>query len=113
MNNNEPIHVGDDSFDIAVLKSPVPVLADFWAPWCGPCKMIAPILDEIAREQEGAVRVAKIDIEQYPALAARFNVRAIPTMILFQNGEAKETIVGLADKQKIVGKLNSLKAPAA
>ena len=68
MNPNEPIHVNEDSFDIAVLKSPVPVLVDFWATWCGPCKMIAPILDEIAREQGEKVRVAKIDVDQNQAL---------------------------------------------
>jgi thioredoxin 1 len=112
MNANEPIHVGEDTFDIAVLKSPVPVLVDFWAAWCGPCKMIAPILDEIAREQAGKVRVAKIDVDQNPALAARFNIRGIPTMILFQNGVAKETIVGLTGKQSILSKLESLTAAA-
>ena len=112
MNTNEPIHVGEDSFDIAVLKSPVPVLVDFWATWCGPCKMIAPILDEIAREQAGKVRVAKIDVDQNPALAARFNIRGIPTMILFHNGTPKETIVGLTGKQNIVSKIEALKAAA-
>jgi thioredoxin 1 len=114
MNSNEPIHVGEDTFDIAVLKSPVPVLVDFWATWCGPCKMIAPILDEIAREQAGKVRIAKIDVDQYPALAARFNIRGIPTMILFRNGAVKETIVGLTGKQALIGKLEALSAaPAA
>jgi thioredoxin len=110
MNANEPIHVGEDSFDAAVLKSPVPVLVDFWAPWCGPCKMIAPILDEIAREQAGKVLVAKIDVDQNPALAARFNIRGIPTMILFQNGAVKETIVGLTGKQALTGKIEALAA---
>jgi thioredoxin 1 len=110
MNTNEPIHVSEDSFDIAVIKSPVPVLVDFWATWCGPCKMIAPILDEIAKEKEGKVRVAKIDVDQNPALAARFNIRGIPTMILFKNGEPKETIVGLTGKQNLVNKLDALAA---
>ena len=108
MNANEPIHVGEDSFDVAVLKSPVPVLVDFWAPWCGPCKMIAPILDEIAKEQGGKVRIAKIDVDQNQALAARYNIRGIPTMILFHNGAVKETIVGLTGKQNIVSKLEAL-----
>ena len=110
MNTNEPIHVSEDSFDIAVIKSPVPVLVDFWATWCGPCKMIAPILDEIAKEQEGKVRIAKVDVDQNPALASRFNIRGIPTMILFQNGEVKETIVGLTGKQNLVAKLEALAA---
>ena len=108
MNTNEPININEDSFDAAVLKSPVPVLVDFWAPWCGPCKMLAPILDEIAREQGGKVRVAKLDIDQNPALGARYGVRGIPTMLLFQNGELKETIVGLTGKQNIVSKLAAL-----
>ena len=110
MNSTEPIHVSEDSFDIAVLKSPVPVLVDFWATWCGPCKMISPILDEIAKEQAGKVRIAKIDVDQNPALASRFNIRGIPTMLLFQNGEVKETIVGLTGKQNIVNKLDALAA---
>jgi thioredoxin 1 len=110
MNTNEPIHVSEDSFDIAVIKSPVPVLVDFWATWCGPCKMIAPILDEIAKEQGDKVRIAKIDVDQNPALAARFNIRGIPTMILFKNGEPQETIVGLTGKQNIVSKLDALAA---
>jgi thioredoxin 1 len=108
MNTNEPIHVSADSFDIAVLKSPVPVLVDFWATWCGPCKMIAPILDEIAREQAGKVRVAKVDVDQNQELAARYNIRGIPTMILFKDGEVKETIVGLTGKQALVAKLEGL-----
>ena len=110
MNSTEPIHVSEDSFDIAVLKSPVPVLVDFWATWCGPCKMISPILDEIAKEQAGKFRIAKIDVDQNPALASRFNIRGIPTMLLFQNGEVKETIVGLTGKQNLVAKLEALAA---
>ena len=112
MNTSEPIHVGEDSFDIAVLKSPIPVLVDFWAPWCGPCKMIAPILEEIARERAGKVRVAKVDVDENPSLSARYNIRGIPTMILFHNGAAKETMVGLTSKQAILSKLESLPAAA-
>ena len=108
MNPNEPIHAGEDTFEIAVIKSAIPVLVDFWAPWCGPCKMIAPILDEIAREQAGKVRVVKIDVEQNPAIAARFGIRGIPALMFFQNGEAKETITGLAGKQVILAKLAAL-----
>ena len=106
--NNEPIHVSEDAFDYAVIKSPVPVLVDFWAPWCGPCKMIAPILDEIAKEQAGKVRIAKVDVDENPALAARFNIRGIPTMMIFQDGNVKETIVGMTAKQNILAKLGAL-----
>ena len=110
MNTTEPIHVSEDSFDIAVIKSPDPVLVDFWATRCGPCKMIAPVLDEIAKEKGDKVRIAKVDVDQNPALAARFNIRGIPTMILFKNGEPVETIVGLTGKQNIVNKLDALAA---
>ena len=99
-----PVHLSDYKGKVVVI--------DFWATWCGPCKMIAPILDEIAREQGEKVRVAKIDVDQNQALAARFNIRGIPTMILFQNGEPKETIVGLTGKQAIVSKLEALSAAA-
>ena len=107
MNPSEPIHVGEESFDVAVLKSPVPVLVDFWAPWCGPCKMIAPILDEIAKEHAGKVRVAKIDVDQNPALAARCNIRGIPTLILFKNGTVEAQKVGAVTKSQLAAFLDS------
>lgn len=105
MNTTEPININEDSFDLAVLKSTVPVLVDFWAPWCGPCKMIAPILDEIAREQGAAVRIAKVNVDDSPQLAGRFNVRSIPTLLIFRDGELKESMVGLTSKQNLLAKL--------
>ncbi|MEA3186663.1 MAG: thioredoxin 1 [Chthoniobacter sp.] len=109
MNNAEPININEESFDLAVTKSPVPVLVDFWAPWCGPCKMLSPMLDELARDQAGAVRVAKVNLDDNQALANRFNVRAVPTMLLFSGGELKETIVGLTSKQNLLAKIEPLK----
>ncbi|SRR5581483_150873 len=112
MNITEPININEDSFDVAVAKSPVPVLVDFWAPWCGPCKMLSPVLDEIAREQAGAVRIAKVNVDDEPKLAARFGVRSIPTMVLFKGGEAQESVIGLTSKQNLVAKIERLKTAA-
>ena len=105
---NEPININEASFEKAVLKSPVPVLVDFWAPWCGPCKMIGPLLDEIARESEGRFRIAKVNIDDEPALMQRFGVRAVPTLLFFSNGEMRDQIVGAGAKQAIVEKLKDL-----
>lgn len=102
----------DVNFDQEVLRSTTPVLVDFWAPWCGPCKMLSPVLDEIAREKAGAVRVAKVNSDDNPELARRFGVRSIPTLLLFYKGELKETIVGLTGKQVIVSKIEALAAAA-
>jgi thioredoxin 1 len=110
MNIKEPININAESFDIAVIKSPVPVVVDFWAAWCGPCKMLSPLLDEIAREQAGAVRIAKVNSDDNQDLARRFGVRSIPTLLLFNNGELKETIVGLTSKKSIVSKIEALTA---
>ena len=105
---NEPININEASFEKAVLQSPVPVLVDFWAAWCGPCKMIAPVLDEIARESEGRFRIAKVNIDDDPALMQRFNVRAVPTLLFFNGGELRDQLVGGAPKKTIVEKLASL-----
>lgn len=110
MNNKEPININEESFEIAVLKSPVPVIVDFWAPWCPPCKMLSPVLDEIAREKDGAVRVAKVNADDYPHLGHRFGIRSLPTLLLFNNGELKDTIIGLTGKRDIVAKIDALSA---
>lgn len=102
---NEPIHVNEASFEQAVIASPVPVLVDFWAPWCGPCKMISPLLDEIARENAGALRVAKVNVDDEPALASRFGVKSIPTLLVFKGGKVSDTQVGLTSKQALLAKL--------
>ncbi len=109
---NEPIHVHEDSFEHAVIQSPIPVLVDFWAPWCGPCKMLAPVLDEIARESEGKFRIAKVNTDEDPGLMQRFKIRGIPTLMFFSGGELRHQIVGVTGKKAIVEKLESL-APAA
>ena len=110
---NEPININEASFERAVVQSPVPVLVDFWAPWCGPCKMLAPVLDEIARESAGRFRIAKVNTDEDPALMQRFNIRGIPTLLFFNGGELRHQIVGVTGKKAIVDKLESLVSPAA
>src|SRR5580704_15353939 len=95
------IKLTQDNFDKEVLKSITPVLVDFWAEWCGPCKAIAPILDELADEYAGRVRIGKVNIDEFQNLAGEYGVRAIPTLLLFQNGEVAEQIVGLRSKRDL------------
>ena len=105
---NEPININEASFDRAVIQSPIPVLVDFWAPWCGPCKMIAPLLDEIAKESGGRYRVAKVNIDDDPALQQRFGIRGVPTLFFFSGGELRDQIVGVGAKKAIIEKLEKL-----
>lgn len=98
----------DANFDQEVANSSTPVLVDFWATWCGPCKMIAPIIDEIADAKVGVLKVGKVDVDQNQAVAARYGIRAIPTIILFKNGEAKEQIVGMVSKNDLLAKIEAV-----
>jgi thioredoxin 1 len=95
-----------DNFDQEVLKSPMPVLVDFWAEWCGPCKMVAPILDELASEYDGKVRIGKVNIDHHQALATEYGIRAIPTLLLFKDGQVADQIVGLRSKRDFKAKLD-------
>ena len=110
---NEPININAASFERAVLQSPVPVLVDFWAPWCGPCRMIAPVLDEIVKEGDGRFRIAKVNVDDEPALMQRFGIRGIPALLFFSGGELRHQIAGAVGKKVIVEKLEALVAPAA
>ena len=99
---SSPVPVGDDDFETNVLKADGPVLVDFWAEWCGPCKMIAPALEEIAGDMEGKVTVAKVNIDDNPHTPAKYGVRGIPTLIIFKDGQVAATKVGALPKSQLV-----------
>ena len=101
------IHLTDSSFEADVLKAEGPILVDFWAEWCGPCKMIAPILDEIAEEFEGKLTITKLNIDQNPATAPKYGIRGIPTLLLFKNGEVAASKVGALSKGQLKDFLNA------
>ncbi len=100
------IHVSDDSFEQEVLQSEMPVLIDSWAEWCGPCKMIAPVLDEVASEYADKIRVAKLNIDENPATPPKYGIRGIPTLMLFKNGEVEATKVGAVSKAQLTAFLD-------
>ena len=100
-----PVHITDSTFDAEVLKSDLPVLTDFWAEWCGPCKAIAPILNQIAEEYEGRIKITKVDVDQSNQMAMQFGVQSIPTMILFKNGQPVERLVGAMPKDRLLSRI--------
>src|SRR5690242_20158224 len=102
------IEINGANFETEVLQSPQPVLVDFWAEWCGPCKMLGPVLDEIAREQSGRAKVAKVNLDTNPELAVRFGVQSIPTLLFFVNGEVRNQTVGAVSKKAILTNLDNL-----
>ena len=100
------ITITKENYDEEVIKSPVPVLLDFWATWCGPCRMLSPIVDEIANEVEGKAKVGKINVDEQPELAKEFGVMSIPTLVVMKNGEIASRDVGVRSKQVLLDKLN-------
>ena len=101
------VHVTDDNFENEVLQSSQPVLVDYWAEWCGPCKMIAPVLDEIAAEYDGRVKIAKLNIDDNPNTPPRYGIRGIPTLMLFKDGEVEATKVGAVSKSQLTAFIDS------
>lgn len=94
--------VNDDSWEELVLKSPVPVLVDFWAPWCGPCRMIAPIIDEIAQEYGDKIRAVKLNTDESPGVATEYGIRSIPTVMIFKDGQKMDAVIGAVPKATLV-----------
>jgi thioredoxin 1 len=101
-------HVSDDSFENEVLKSSIPVLIDFWAPWCGPCRAIAPIVDQVAGEYTGKLKVVKMNVDDNPRTPARYGVRGIPNLILFKDGQVQQQIVGAVPKAHLVKAISAV-----
>jgi len=101
------LQITESNFEEEVIKSPLPVLVDFWATWCGPCKMISPIVDQLATEMAGTAKVCKVNVDEAPGLATRFNVRSIPTLVFIKNGEVADTLVGATSKDNILAHLRA------
>jgi len=108
MENSETITLNESNFDRELTQDDKPMIVDFWAEWCGPCKMIAPLLDEIAREKAGAVRVAKVNVDDNQSLSFKYNIRAIPALLFFKNGQLRDQVIGVTSKKDLLSRLEAL-----
>jgi thioredoxin 1 len=101
----KPVEINDGNFEKEVLQSPIPVLVDFWAVWCGPCRVIAPVVEELAGEYVGRLKVGKVDVDHNPEISMRFGIRSIPTLMVFKGGKVVEQIVGAVPKRTLMDKV--------
>jgi len=108
MENSNVINLNESNFDREVTQHDKPVIVDFWAEWCGPCKMIAPLLDEIARENVDTVKVAKVNVDENQSLSFKYNIRAIPALLFFKNGQLRDQVTGVASKKDLLIRIEAL-----
>jgi thioredoxin 1 len=108
MDNSSVIKLDESNFERELTQDDKPVIVDFWAEWCGPCKMIAPLLDEIAREKAGSVKVAKVNVDENQSLSLKYNIRAIPALLFFKNGQLRDQVTGVASKKDLLNRVDAL-----
>jgi thioredoxin 1 len=108
MENSAALILTESNFDHEINQNEKVVLVDFWAEWCGPCKLIAPLIDEIAREKNGSLKVGKVNIDENQNLSFKFNIRAIPTLLLFKNGQVRDQVTGMTSKKDLLGRIEAL-----
>jgi thioredoxin 1 len=108
MDNSSVIKLDESNFDRELTQDDKPLIVDFWAEWCGPCKMIVPLLDEIAREKAGSVKVAKVNVDENQSLSLKYNIRAIPALLLFKNGQLRDQVTGVTSKKDLLNRVEAL-----
>ena len=108
MEASSTITLDESNFDREVIQNETAVVVDFWAEWCGPCKMIAPLLDEIAKEKAGLVKIAKVNVDQNQSLSFKYNIRAIPSLLFFKNGQLRDQVTGMTSKKDLLGRIDAL-----
>jgi thioredoxin 1 len=108
MDNSSIIKLDESNFDRELTQDDKPLIVDFWAEWCGPCKMIAPLLDEVAREKAGSVKVAKVNVDENQSLSLKYNIRAIPALLFFKNGQLRDQVTGVTSKKDLLNRVEAL-----